>query len=308
MIESILQPLSALAALALGGVLMTHVKSKGSSVLVHHASHGRLLKDKRRGRLVAEAVGILSLSLDVDEYRRIHGKHHGFKSFAQPGLDEEANGLIAEGFRPGRSKRELWCLFWTRPFSPAWQARQAGARLKAVFFRGPWLRRAAAWLAWGGSGMAAAAVGWLPGFVGALGLLLVAGSVGSYLELVSRHLWAVTPQSTGMARQLALSHWRLPVPAVPERWSLRSSLRFGLDVLLCVLVRLSIPADLPHHPAHHLAWDANGHRGEPAWTDAAQAFSDRLRADPALHAHVHASLLDAVEGWFTALEQAKPLA
>jgi hypothetical protein len=144
--------------------------------------------------------------------------------------------------------------------------------------------------------------------VGATVLLLMAGSVGAYLELVSRHIWAVTPHSTGRARQLELSHWRLPAPKVPARWTPLATLRFAGSVLLKTLWRLAAtPLDLPHHPAHHLAWDAHAPGTPPAWANAALAFSDRLRADPTLHTHVHGSLLQAVGAWFKALEQEPPL-
>jgi hypothetical protein len=305
--NALLQLLPMATALAASGVLMAHIKTKASSGLLHHATHGRLFANPLLNRWGGEAVGILTLSQGFDEYRRVHGKHHGFASFAQAGLDEEANSLIAEGFTPGRSQRALWWLFWSKPFNPLWHARQAWGRLKSNFFGGPLLRRSAAWVVWGGAGAAAASAGWLPGFLGAMGLLLVAGSIGSYLELVSRHIWAVAPPETGRARQLALSHWRLPAPHVPARWTVGSTLRFAGSVLLKTLWRFgATPLDLPHHPAHHLAWDAHAHGTPPLWTDAALAHSERLRNEPALHAHAQGSLLGAVGAWFKALEAAPP--
>ena len=293
------------AALAASGVLMSHLKAKASSGLLHHATHGRLFSNRRLNRMAGELTGLLTLSLGFDEYRRVHALHHGFKTFAQPGADEEADWLISQGFTPGRSQRELWRSFWTKPLSPLWHARQAWSRLKSNFFAGPLPRRVAAWTIWGGASAVAAATGWFPGFLGAVGMLMVGGSIGSYLELVSRHVWGVTPPSTGRARQLELSHWRLPSPEVPQRWSLRSTTRFAGNVLLKAMWRLAVtPLDLPHHPAHHLAWDAQAFSQGPAWADAALAFSDRLRADPELLAHVHGDLLGAVGAWFRALEQA----
>jgi fatty acid desaturase len=296
------------ALLAISGLLMAHLKAKASSGLLHHATHGRLFANPRTNRLTGELVGILTLSQGFDAYRGVHGKHHGYTSFAQVGLDEEADGLVKEGFAPGRSQRVLWWLFFSKPFNPAWHARQAWGRLEANFFSGPWLRRAAAWGVWGGAALAAAASDWLAGFVGAAGLMLVAGSVASYLELTSRHIWAVAPASTGRARQLELSHWRLPAPEVPTTWGLKSTLRFAGSVFAKALWRFAAtPLDLPHHPAHHLAWDAKGTGAAAAWADAAQAYSERLRNDTSLHAHVHGSLLGAVGAWFKALEQAPKL-
>lgn len=303
MIEHILHPLSAIAALAIGGVLMSHVKGKGSSVLLHHATHGRLHPNRRHNHLLGQSVAIACLSMSFESYRAIHGRHHAFPSFAQAGLDSEADELVAEGFRPGHSERELWRLFWTRPFSPSWHVRHSWARMRANFLSGSWRRLLAAWGVWGGAAGAAAATGTLPAYSGVLLTLLVAGNVGSYLELTSRHVWAITPPETGKARQLALSRWRLPSPTVPLRWTARSTTQFAGDVLLKTLLRFSVlQADLSHHAAHHLAWDAGG-TDAPVWTDAAQSFSDRLRADRELWPYVYGSLLDAVAAWFEIRER-----
>lgn len=305
MLQDIIHGLAALGGLSAGAVMLAHVKSKGSSVLLHHATHGRLHPDRRLNRLLGEAAGIVSLSIGFVPYRQIHGKHHGYPSFAQPGLDSEADELIALGFHACRSKRELWRLFWSVPLSPLWQLRAAWNRLEANFLRGHPLRRLAAGVFWGGAGGAAAAVGWLPAFAGAVTVLLVAGNVGSYLELVSRHAWGITPPEVGRDRQLALSRWRLPSPELPQRWTPASALTFAGDVLLQAVVRFgALQADLTHHAGHHLAWDAGGDPRQPAWADAALAYSDRLRADPALRAHVYGSLQEAVDAWFDALERA----
>lgn len=300
--------LGALGAVATGGVLMAHVKAKGSSVLLHHGTHGRLLPNPAWNRRLAEAVGIVSLSVPFDTYLQVHGKHHRHRSFAQPGQDDEADSLLAEGLSPGLPLQALRWQLWTRPLSPLWQARQAAARLKANFLQGPPGRRLAAWGFWGGGALAAGMAGWLPGYAGVVGMLLVAGSTASYLELVSRHLWAITPPATGMARQLALSHWRLPSPDLPARWTPGGALRFAGSVLRKAVWRLGVtPADLAHHAAHHLAWDARPHAGQPAWADAALAFSDRLRAEPALRPHVQGSLRGAIDAWLQALSKAPPL-
>lgn len=302
MFETLIHSMPAVGSLAIGSILMAHVKSKGSSVLLHHATHGRLHSDHRTNHALGEAVGIASLAVDFDHYRMVHGKHHAFPSFAQAGLDMEADDLIAMGFRPGRSKQELWRLFWMLPLNPAWHARQSWARLRANFISGPPVRRRAAWRLWVGTGALAAATGALPAFGGVLLTLLVAGNIGSYLELVSRHMWAVTPPQSGRARQLALSRWRLPSPIVPERWTPTSAASFLGSVLMKTLVRVAaLPGDLPHHAAHHLTWDGGVRTGEPAWTDAALAYSDRLRADPGLREHVYGSLLEAVGAWIDAL-------
>jgi len=295
--------------LAASGVLLAATKVRGSAVLLHHGTHGRLYRNTTLNRWAAEAVGIIALAIGFDEYRRIHGLHHGYNTFAQPEGDEEAAGLLADGLRPGRSLQDLKRNLMVTLISPAWHARQAWARLKANFFAGPPLRRLAAWGFWGGIGTWAAMGGWMTGFFGAVALLLTAGSLGSYLELTSRHIWNVTPDSQGRERQLELSHWRLPTPSVPDRWTPGSTLRFIGSVAVKALWRIAVtPVDLTHHAAHHLAWDAGPQQDRPpAWTDAAQAYSDRLRAAPNLHKHVFGSLSEPLNASFEALAKAPPL-
>lgn len=298
--------LGSVSALAASSVMLAAMKVRGSAVLLHHATHGRLHWNRAINRWVGEVVGIISLSIGFDEYRRVHGLHHAYPTFAQSWGDEEAAGLLARGFAPGRTKTALSRLFLLTPIDPMWHLRQAGARLKANFLDGPPIRRAAAWGLWGGLGLAAVAGNCLPGFFGALGLLLLAGSIGSYLELASRHRWNTTTANTGRARQLELSHWRLPTPGIPDRWTLFSALRFAGSVAARALWRfVVVPVDLTHHAGHHIGWDAGTRpsRRPPPWTDAALAYSDRLRADPSLRDRIYGSQNETMTAIFDALEK-----
>jgi fatty acid desaturase len=298
--------LGAVSALAASSVMLAAMKVRGSAVLLHHATHGRLYSNRTFNRWAGEAAGIISLSIGFDEYRRIHSLHHAYPTFAQSWGDEEAAGLLARGFAPGRTKKALTWLFLVTPIDPVWHLQEAVARLKANFIDGPPMRRATAWGLWGGLGLAAAAGNCLPGFFGAMGLLLMAGSVGSYLELVSRHRWNVTTASTGRPRQLELSHWRLPTPTIPDKWTPFSALCFVGSVAAMALWRfVVVPVDLTHHAGHHMGWDAGLRPGHipPPWTDAALAYSDRLRADPSLRRHIYGSQCETVTAVFDALEK-----
>ena len=297
------------ASLATGALTLAAAKVRGSSVYLHHATHGRLYADRRLNRWFGELAGVLTLSIGFDEYRRIHSLHHGYRTFAQARTDEEAASLHARGFLPGRSRRALKRLFLWTPFDPMWHARQAWTRLKANFAAGPAARVALSWAVWGGLGALAVTGNCLPGLLGAMGVLLVAGSVGSYLELISRHRWNIDPPSTGKERQFELSHWRLPTPTVPDRWTLTSALRFAGSVLLKSLWRyVVVPGDLAHHAAHHLGWDAGAPTdgAPPKWTDAAVSYSDLLRADAQWHPHVFGSLLQAVDAGLDSLAAEQP--
>jgi len=308
--NQLIEVMSAVAALAGSGVLFAGLKVRGSSVLLHHATHGLGFANKRLNRLAGEWAGIVTLSgAGFDEYRRVHSRHHAHASFAQRGLDEEAEGLFELGFQPGRSQRTLWRTFWLTQVNPVWHAQQSWARLRSNFFDGPVLRRVAAWALWGGAGTSAAAAGWLPGFLGGVvAPLLLVGNIASYWELTSRHIWMVTSAHEGRARQLDLSHGRLMVPMPPAHWGLKSTFNFIASVAAKAVARWAVvPADLAFHFAHHAGWDRRPHGAPPAWADAALAYSDQLRADPEIATQIHTSLRAALGAWFARLEKEAPV-
>jgi fatty acid desaturase len=287
-------------------VLFAHVKVFASSVLLHHATHGELHRDPRWNRLLGEIAGILTLSLPFADYRRIHlGGHHRPDSFADPRTDVEARFLHDEGFRAGVPARRLWRRFLLKQVSPWFHARMAFVRLQANFATGPAGRRLAAVLVWFGAGSIAAATGWLPGFVlGVLAPLLVAGNLGAFWELCSRHRWAIATASMGENRQFELSHNRLPLPAWSEGMSAQGTLRFAGSIAARLLSRLAVvPGDLVHHLEHHLGLDRRTRDHGPLWSDTTAAYAERLRTDARLAAQSFTSVSAAIDAWFRALER-----
>lgn len=297
-----------IVGLAAGAVGLIHAKVKISSVLVHHATHGKGLQQPTANRMLAEGMSILVVSTPFKEYKRVHDGHHRNSSFASV-TDEEALYLFDLGFRPGRSQAELWRTFWRTLRSPRFHARAISTRLRQNFAQGPLARLVAAWMFWAAVLSGAAMFGWLwPLMLGVLVPIFIGGNIGSFLELASRHRWLVTPKA-GARRQFALSHGRFLTPKPPEKdASVWAYVCWWLDVLVASMSRLMvIPGDLNWHIAHHIGLlPAMPHR-PPPWTDAASAYSMQFWDDAQLKSQSHGSILQAVGAWFVALEAETPI-
>jgi Fatty acid desaturase len=296
-------PAAALPLAALGAM---HLKVKGSSVLVHFGSHGMGFENPRANRIAAELVGVFALSVGVDDYKAEHNQHHGLASFARAGQDPDATLLDSLGLEPGMGERALWQRFLLTLVSPRFHARLSAARLSGVFLRGPAWRIALAWLFWGGlmAGFAAAGLLW-PLLLGFVLPLLVAGNIGTILELASEHRFNVEPQAKGRERQAILSHARLLGAPPPEQAPARAPLawaRWGLSMAGALLVRIGAwPGDLSHHDAHHIGVRAAHKFTRFGWMNAAYEFSHSLWDPSAGRLRRVGSLREAIGAWFEAL-------
>jgi fatty acid desaturase len=293
--------------LAVSTIALVHAKVKISSVLVHHATHGKLLKNRTANRLVAEAFSTLALTAPFDEYKRIHMIHHTKGTFAGHN-DEEARFLHGLGFRPGVKHELLWHLFWATLVSPRFHAKVTMGRLRDNFIQGHPVRNGAAWATWTAIIAAAACAQMLPGlFLGVVLPLVIGGNIGSFLELVSRHRWMIaTPMD--LRRQFELSHGRFPVAMPPEtdaeprRW-----MAWTARIAAATLVRLTVvPSDLAWHISHHTGLRPKAGMDVPPWSDATLAYSDAIHQDAELAAQSHTSILAAVDAWFSALAKEAP--
>lgn len=292
----------AILQLAVAAILAARLKVAGSSLLIHHASHSRLLTQSRPNVVAADLIGVLTLNVPVADYRRDHSAHHSLRTFARAGDDPDAAFLHELGFEPGTPLRVLKRRFWWHVVSPRMHGRLTATRLRGTFFAGPPWRRAVAAAYWGGLAAAAAAGGWLlPLAAGFVAPLLWAGNVGAYMELTSRHRW-MTGSSTGQERQFELSHGRY-LGAMPPQG--RNPLRWGAWVLRMAAAAIgrfaALPGDLPHHQFHHLGSKPVRSLDRYAWTNADQEFSPHVWADEALQRQSVPTLMEAVDRWLSAL-------
>jgi hypothetical protein len=287
----------------IGTIGLVHAKVKISSVLVHYATHGKGLKQPMLSRALAEAMSIFVLSTPFKEYKRVHDGHHRNSSFASM-ADEEARYLFDLGFRPGTPQADLWRTFWQTLWSPSFHAKAISVRLRQNFVREPLARAFAAWAFWLAVLSGTAYAGWLPALLlGVLVPIFIGGNIGSFLELVSRHRWLVTPEK-GVRRQFALSHGRFLAPIPPARGAgARVWMRWMMDVIASAMGRLMVvPGDLNWHIAHHIGLAPAVRHAQPPWTDAASAYSAQYWSDEHLRTQSHESILQAVGSWFGALE------
>ena len=193
--------LAAARGVVSGAIGIGHAKSKGQSVLIHHATHGDLLPHKGANRIVGQLIGVLTLNTDLDTYRKGgngktgHLGHHGRRFATRE--DEESQFMLQAGYYPGMSHRQLWVPpREAAVFAPV--APEAGPVSPADQPDGldrAW-RRAVAIGFWGSAlGLAAATDMLVPMMLGWLLPLFVVGQAASWSEAVSRHRWLVTTQN-----------------------------------------------------------------------------------------------------------------
>lgn len=307
--NEIMQAALAAAGFAAGAIGIGHAKSKAQSVFVHHATHGDFMPDKMHNRIVGQLVGLLTLNSDLDTYRKGgdgksgHLGHHG-RRFATV-EDEESQFMLRAGYRPGMTRAQLWRHHWLLMLSPLWHLKQAAGRLRSNLLGGPRWRRVAAWAFWGSALGVAGATGHLaPVVLGWLLPLFVIGQWASWTEAVSRHRWLVSTDNP-KRRHAELSHGRfLGAMPPPEGSGVLAWAGFWARTAAALVGRAqAVPADLGHHPYHHLGLDHVVVTGMVSWTDSAQAHSSQLWLMPQREYTAYASLYDAIDAWFTSLAE-----
>jgi hypothetical protein len=306
----LLAPL-ALAGMALGAIGIGHAKSKAQSVFVHHATHGDLLPNKRLNRIVGQWVGLLTLNSHLDLYRNGgdgktgHLGHHGRRFATRE--DEESQFMLRAGYRPGMSRDELWRHHGRLMRSPVWHLQSAVTRLRITLLEGPiWRRAAGSALLGSALGLAGSAGQLLPVLLGWLLPLFVVGQAASWTEAVSRHRWLVSTDDP-KRRHSDLSHGRyLGAMPPPEGSGIGTWAVFWWRTVQALVGRaLAVPADLAHHPMHHLGLDRPVVTGMVSWTDSAQAHSAMLWLAPQKNFAAYATLFEATDAWFAGLSQEK---
>jgi hypothetical protein len=307
--NDILQAALAVAGFVVAAIGIGHAKSKAQSVFVHHATHDDFMPDKMHNRIVGQWVGLLTLNSDLDTYRKgADGKsghlgHHG-RRFATVEY-EESQFMLRAGYRPGMTRAQLWRHHVLLMLSPLWHLKQAVARVRGNLLGGPRWRRVGAWVFWGSAlGVAGATGSLAPVALGWLAPLFVVGQMASWSEAVSRHRWLVSTNDP-KRRHADLSQGRfLGAMPPPQGSSIRAWAGFWLRTAAALVGRaLAVPADLPHHPYHHLGLDRVAVTGMVSWTDSAQEHSSQLWQMPQREYTAYASLFDATDAWFTSLSQ-----
>lgn len=278
--------------------------------LVHHASHGTLLKRPFWNDLAGEFFSLLIWIQPMALYRRAHGPHH-----SKTATKDDADLMfIVEvgGLRPGLSLPEYWRRFWRTMFSPRFHAAYWRARLRANFVEATLPRRVAAIVGVG----VLLALGGLTGGYAELGVayLLPVGllaQMAAWANLMGLHHWVREPRDVtnpASARETlgALTSGRFfgePAPEASLRGvpAFRAWARWIARMLTVHLfARLAVvPGDLPSHDWHH--WFPKTRD----WARAAYARRDAIVArDPRVPKVTEVwGALRAIQGNFESLAQ-----
>ena len=121
---------------------------KAQTTIHHYALHRQLFKSKKLNLVISQALSTILLTQPFDGYTYDHLKrHHPAGTYS---TIEDADGeLVNEiGFNPGKSKKELWSLFWLRLFSWSYHKMFLKARLHSNFVSAPVYRRIMAFVWW----------------------------------------------------------------------------------------------------------------------------------------------------------------
>jgi hypothetical protein len=177
-------------------------------------------------------------------------------------------------------------------------------RLRSNFARkNEWQRSLAAWIIWTIILLGVWQNHLLIDFLILVLASALLGNIGFLLELLSRHIWLIEVAAP-LNRQWELSHARFygVLPPAKRAGFWPWLVWFG-QTLQAVCERLLVsPGDLQWHISHHIGWDRQDFKCQPAWANPVYAYARNLAELPA--DKVFWSTQAAIEAWFIALEKA----
>lgn len=236
--------------------------------LVHHASHGRLLRNPRANDFFGELLSLLAVISPLTIYRAFHNKHHsGLGGEADPDL----RFIASLGLQPGLTVREYWQRFWVTLLSPRFHAIYLLARLKENFLRAPASRRLASGLfALALLGAAAVTGLWLEFALGYLLPITILTQMSAWAGLLGLHQWVPARGAQSKRAALAsLTSGRFvgePAPAPSLRGWPRARAWIGWTVrtgTVHLFQKLAVvPGELASHDWHHehpVSWEWANH-------------------------------------------------
>jgi hypothetical protein len=230
--------------------------------LVHHASHGRLLRNPEWNDRVADLLSLLAWIAPVAVYRKAHRLHHGRLGTH---LDPDLRFIVQLGLVPGLDVATYWHRFFWTLVSPTFHARYLAARWKANFVSAPPLRRAASIGFALLLGLLMPLIGWelLIGYVLPVTIFV---QMSAWAGLLGLHHWTPDPKATShRAATESLTHDRFigePFPA-PGMGRIQDQLRTVGWFLRMGTIHLAqrvlvVQADNPSHRWHHevpVSWE-----------------------------------------------------
>ena len=254
----------AIAALfmGIGWLLITGSARILVSTICHQCVHRQFSGHARGDQLVSEVITTLLVTQSFEDYRRDHLTHHQGSIFTTA-EDPSAQLLMRCGFRPGKTRKQLWRRVPLTMVSPWFHGYFLAARLSSNFLSAGLVRRSMAIvnaLAWAAvitlldDGLRI----FLCSYFIPIGLLYQ-NSV--FLEFSSEHAWLASPFSANRREDLRHRSWarfcgsRLPKRSRSQLVNTgRMAVWWMKMVFYHVPIRLFVlPGDLPQHDYHHRA-------------------------------------------------------
>lgn len=257
-------------ALPLGWILTLQGARTMILVIAHQALHRRFSGSARADAFFGEAVTVLTVFQDFQEFKEEHFDNHHRRAVFATEADPPVQFLLRLGFRPGLSRGRLWRRAFLVFFSPRFYAVTFLDRLRSNALKGR--SRRACFVAWAALWLSMPF--WMPHGLAVLLLAFVVpvillNQLSALLDKLGEHAW-LSP------RDPDLDHRYYTVPATSARFCgaavpgrgdpvgwvrwLAATVLYHLPSRLMVVV-----GDLPNHDYHHR------HPSTPDWTVAAYA-------------------------------------
>lgn len=255
-------PAIAVPFMAIGWLLVTGSARMLVSTISHQCVHRQFSGHARSDQVVSELITTALSTQSFEDYRSDHLTHHQGNIFTTA-EDPSAQLLMRCGFRPGKTRRQLWRRVPLTMLSPWFHGYFLWTRSKSNFVSAGAVRRSMAIvnaLAW--AGVITLLDGGLQIFLCSyfipIGLLY---QISVFLEFSSEHAWLAPPFSSNRREDLRRRSWArfcgspLPAPGRSRLASMGSMTAWWMKMFFYhVPVRLFVlPGDLPQHDYHHRA-------------------------------------------------------
>lgn len=253
--------LALLPGLLISWLMTVHGARVLQVTIMHHAVHKNFSRNPRVDRILSEAISAALIIQDFQAYRKDHVGTHHTKHIATID-DPDLKFILALGFRPGMTRRELWRRLALTPFSIRFHRLFLSARIRANFGRDISLPRRFASAALCAILLTPVLLTgtWLELLFSWVFPMTVLYHVSALLQFMSEHKW-LRVDMPGETRKLTLARLTAgrfmgePAPIIKSR-GLAAILAWARWLSRMAVIHLParvfvIVSDLPAHDWHH---------------------------------------------------------
>lgn len=276
------------------------------ATVAHSAVHELMFKTVFMNRLAAEVIGVTLFTQGFKSYRADHMYSHHSHNFGTF-KDRDGNAIYQVGFRPGKTRSQLWQTLGLLLISPKFHFVFLKARFKENFLTDKKLRTLAATLWW----IAMAGIAWQIGFglfaVIYLIPVMIIYQMSSIMQLLIEHFWLgrLPDDSTGVTHA-KLSIGRFCGSMAPETGNLGDWSRWWLAQFFYHLpTRIFVlQGAFPAHDWHHR------HGGSKMWANSVREREKDIlamtNAEPYQDYWGYINIVNAVFDRIAVIEQKEP--